>query len=265
MRAQKSVSRLLLLSLALGALGASFTLGRWTAAPTPPTAAADAERPASPVFTLATGLCADGTLTEVRRSDISALLARDLDVSGQGGLELFGVEGRAADSPSIHVRSIAAYRRARAAGGYANDTTSMAANAWFGRASRTLRLLEEAEVARLSHVSDWSEHLTRLPAAVLPGALPDLEPFPAHWTVADAIAAGAVVVDGVDPSSVRLECNHWGVLLQEVVRADLDGDGLEELLLYRGARVTGGTHGDSTLFVLERDGPREAYRLRQAG
>jgi hypothetical protein len=118
-----------------------------------------------------------------------------------------------------------------------------------------------AQVASVSYVSNphvGVADLQLLSRHVLPCFGPDLERLIAEVTESSLEElARARKLSIIDVSSTRLqfEWEGMGAVLKELLRADLDGDSVEELLIEHYTYAVGGTRGYGSVGVLRRLGP----------
>lgn len=127
---------------------------------------------------------------------------------------------------------------------------------------RTLELIKTATPARESFVRDFE--LTPGSFAFLPaldvGWLSDvcsqsrgkgrLVPFTDYLS-----RHGVTVLVKMSRDTTRVETEIIGYIMSIDARADIDGDGLEDLLVYVDHYYTQGTGGGTNLFILSRDTP----------
>ena len=163
--------------------------------------------------------------------------------------DIDGIEFVNDSGHSVTVRTCREYRAARAVGYYALTTFAMKMEAFLSSADAILDAVSRAKVPSLSHVTNPSvgvADLQLLPRDVLPTIGPDHERRIAEVTepsLREMARAGKLRI--VDVSSTRLlfEWEGAGAMLKELLRADLDGDGVEEILIQHYVYAVGGTLG----------------------
>jgi len=124
----------------------------------------------------------------------------------------------------------------------------------YGMAERNCAMLSTLETAKFAPVSAirfprvTCHNLDRWSSAWVKGAWMDADPishgllFDRCPTIAHLVLEGACTVVEQDDWRVRLEsAGGFGVALSELFRADLDGDGEEEILIFDLLYATGGT------------------------
>jgi hypothetical protein len=158
------------------------------------------------------------------------------------------------EGDTVEVRTVREYRAARAAGCYSNSTRDMKMEACFITASGVLDALAACRPSsqsflRTPRVGVCDIHL--LPSSVLitygeeDGEERDrlIAEYP---TVAQLVRADQAQIAWVDSSFISIEFLSIRTSLQEVLRADVDGDGIEDLLTAVSFNAVGGTLGAGT-------------------
>jgi hypothetical protein len=115
--------------------------------------------------------------------------------------------------------------------------------------------LEKATQAERSFISSPRVGITDLhllPYRLFPNISPDLTEEQLSGTYQDKLSEGTVVVKKVRQNSITVESNYMGQNIIEVARADFDGDGIEDILLFEYAWATGGTLGFGKIRVFTR-------------
>lgn len=217
-------------------------------------------------FRLTTGIeFVDGIkISELRPSEVELLL--DLPIK-LGTILLEGLEVENTGGTTLHVRTCREYREAVATGYYAATTFAMKMEASFKRTLGVLEALCACRPAARSYIRDPRLgicDLERLPSAVLPlfGEITaEIEQnLRLHPTVASLVAGGCAKVVSVSSCEVDLLFGHTLIHLREVLRADLDGDGIEDILVSAYIRADGGTFGAGVdPFALALRGPGEQF------
>jgi|HubBroStandDraft_2_1064218.scaffolds.fasta_scaffold21234_2 hypothetical protein len=222
-------------------------------------------------FSLSAGLdFVDGPAEDkVRTWSIDALLDRPVLLGGTKGID--GVEFVNDSGSSMTIRTCREYRAARTARYYALTTFAMKMEAFLNAADAILDAAARAQVPSLSYVSNPSvgvADLQLLPKDLLPSIGPDHDRRIAEITepsLRELAQAGKLRI--VDVSSVRLvfEWESAGAMLRELLRADLDGDGIEEILIQYYTYAVGGTLGHGTVGILHRVGPDVMFEYVPGG
>jgi hypothetical protein len=198
------------------------------------------------------------TESKVRSESIDALLDKPMLFGGTkdiDGIEFVNDSGR-----SMTVRTCREYRAARASGYNAPTTFAMKMEAFLSSADAILDATSRAQVPSLSYVSNPSvgvADLQLLPKNVLPTIGPDHDRRIAEVTepsLRELARAGKLRVVDVSSSRLLFEWEGAGAMLSELLRADLDGDGIEEILIQHYTYAIGGTFGYGTVGILHRAG-----------
>ena len=82
-------------------------------------------------------------------------------------------------------------------------------------------------------------------------------------TYQDMVETGVLKVKSADKHVLRVEDEGMAQTMQEVVRADFNNDGIEDILVFEYHRAIGGTHGFGGIIMLTRksiDGKLEEVR-----
>ena len=80
-------------------------------------------------------------------------------------------------------------------------------------------------------------------------------------TMKDLIGTGRVRIIEQSALSLHLEFDYMGLLLSEIMRADIDGDGVEDILVGKYEYANGGTYGAGSALLITRSGPNELFAL----
>jgi len=159
------------------------------------------------------------------------------------------------------VRTCREYRAAKAAGYYAYTTFAMKMEGFVSAASAILEAATSAQVPTVSHLRSpriGVSDLHLLTASILPIIGPDDEGKIAalgNMTLRELALSGKVSLVDVSGLRLNLVFNGTGMVLCELLRADLDADGTEEILVQYHTYAVGGTFGASSIGVLRRIGP----------
>jgi hypothetical protein len=206
----------------------------------------------------------DGTVEgEVQTESIDALLDKPILLGGTKDID--GVEFVNDSGRSLKIRTCREYRGARAAGYYASTTFAMKMEAFLISADAVLDAASRAQVPSISYVSNPSvgvADLQLLPKDVLPSIAPDDERRIAEITetsVGELARARKLQIVDVSSTRLRFEWEGAGVMLSELLRADLDGDGTEEILIQHYTYAVGGTFGHGAVGTLRRSGPNAIF------
>ncbi len=212
---------------------------------------------------------ADGTeVKSVTKTDIDAL--RDLPVwMGEIGL-LDGLRLTHKQKEKLHVRTCREYDSAMESGYYADTGFEVKMSVWFKFQCGLLNALETAEIPRESFISDLKVgviNLELLRFAIFPYNLADIldweEARDMKTTYQDMVDAEELRVKSADKHILRVEDEGMAQTMEEVVRADFNNDGIEDILVFEYHRAIGGTLGFGGIIMLTRkstDGKLEEVR-----
>jgi len=199
------------------------------------------------------------SLVDVDRADIEVLLDRPIkeDALDSDGLTLVDPNGGVRK-----VSTLRAYREAMAQGFFAVTGYAMAMEAqYFERPLVLLNVIAAAQYPELSHMESPRLglcDLDRLPATLL-FVTEEMTSDPAFEgqraalegkTIHDLISSGEATVRSVSSQHLQIEHAHGLTYLLELMRADTNADGLEELVLHRGGGPVGGTYSSARVMAL---------------
>jgi hypothetical protein len=198
-------------------------------------------------------------------AEIERLLDRPVLLGGTTSID--GVEFVNDSGGSMVIRTCREYRAAKATGYYARTTFAMKMEAFLSAANAVLETASHAQVPSISYIK--SPHvgvadLNLLPASILPLICPDGAAGVAALgkaTLQDLAHSGKISVVDVSSTILNIEFGGVGMVLRELLRADLDGDGEEEMLIQYYIYAIGGTLGVSFIGVLRRLGPEAPFEF----
>jgi len=173
-----------------------------------------------------------------------------------------GLELKEARGGSRSVRTCREYREALQSGFYCDTNFAIKVASSF---QVTLGVLEALSACRPS-VRSFIRHPRKglcdadlLPSSLLPLLGPLDEQYErtiSQWpTIGAIVAAGKAQIRRVSSSSIAIETDESGVYMREMLRADLDGDGYEDVLVSTYFYAVHGTMGfaSSPLVLARRD------------
>lgn len=152
------------------------------------------------------------------------------------------------DGSSLHVRTVREYRRASEAGYFGLTTFAMKMEAYFLTTSGVLTALAACRPSSRSFIRIPRVGLCDI--ELMPSSLlmrfgeefeEDTALLEAHPTIAELVRAEAAQVAWVSSSAISVEFSHMRTSLREILRADLDGDGIEDMLVARHLKAVSGT------------------------
>ena len=238
----KRIAFVVLLAFLVGS-GIAF-VGAEVAKKSPAPASGTSVKPEEPTFELIKSIkFADGTeVKSIAKVDIEALrdLPVDMGKNKNDGAILMNKQEK------LRVHTCREYDSALEAGYYPSTSYEVTMAAFFKYPCETLSLLEIAKIPQQSFIPKSKEgvfDLTLLPLSMFP-VMSDYEQkygFDiANVTYQDRVEKGLLKV--TDRSQGKLKCEDDGLRqhLTEVVRADFNGDDIEDVLFYEAVYAIGG-------------------------
>ncbi len=206
---------------------------------------------------------ADGTAVKsIAKDDIDALRDRPIRLGPNDHLD--GVTLTNEKDEDIQVRTCREYDAALKRGYYANTNFDAQMSMWFKHQCGLLNALERAAAPRQSYISNPKVGITNLelmPFSVFPYASD--EEIKSGATFQTKIKNGELRVVEKNQNTLTTEEIDTGQFLQEVVRADFNDDGIEDIFLFEYHYAIRGTFGSGGVIVLTRksaDGKFEVVR-----
>lgn len=190
----------------------------------------------------------------VRKTDIADLRKRPIKFQRNPDIE--GVE-LYKDDETIIVRTCEEYERARTEGYYARTTFAIKMAANFEHQCGLLKALERASIASESYIENPKVGITDLdllPIGFFPRFPDGDSPFsPDSKSYQDEVERGGLVVKGLKRNWLRIQQPEgMGHVLVEAARADFNGDGIEDILLFEYCYATHGTMGVGFVGIITR-------------
>lgn len=166
------------------------------------------------------------------------------------------------DGSSINVKTLKQYEEAQSRGYYPLSNACMkSATVVFERPLTTLSYLSNATYADVSYIDDpfvGVADLHLLPIELLFSLGMDecdLKFYEKNSgkVFSDLVENGDLKIDQVTSRSLRVETDEYITYLFEIMRADFDNDGIQEMLVGYGGRVRHGTLAMGDVLCLKRD------------
>lgn len=208
---------------------------------------------------------ADGFESSVAPEQIEQFLDRPVLI---GGNPTFYASFGDDTGPRMEVRTCREYRAALAAGFYARTTYDIKSEAFLKTANS---ILTAAEIIRRPHISYITNpfrgvaDLDLLPVEILPCVSPDdgdLIAGMAGQTLQDLLDRGEIRINRLSSHELSIEW-RWGFLIREICRADMNADGIEDILCECYCWATEGTLGFGWSLVLSRLAADSPYILNR--
>jgi len=167
------------------------------------------------------------------------------------------------------VRTCREWAAARTAGFYALTTYDIKEEAFFKRAYSMIRAISLASVADTSFVDIGQvglDSLDLLPVTLLPAlSSDDVEALAAldsqGASIGDLMRTGEVNVVEAARNYLSLTYRHMGEAFWAILRADLNSDGIEDMLVSTYEWATQGTFGAGHTAVLTRRGADQRFEV----
>lgn len=206
---------------------------------------------------------ADGSdVATVNQHDIESLLDKPILI---GGNAEFAAEFVSANGSKMVVHTCREYRAAQAGKYYADTTYDIKSEAFLKTASAILDAVARAAVPAISYVNDpycGVADLQLLPKEILPMLASDDEDEVVameETSLSQLAQNGKIEIMNVSSKRIHFRWKGCGAVLSELLRADLDGDGSEEILVQYYMYAVGGTHGHGDVLMLRRTGPEQTF------
>lgn len=196
-------------------------------------------------------------------TEIDQLLDRPILFGGTASID--GVEFVNESGESMVIRTCREYRAAKTAGYYAYTTFAMKMEAFLSAADAVIEAASRAQIPVISYLKTphvGVADLNLLSSEVLPAISVDNQSsILALGNVSLRDLALLEKISIIDVSSTRLNIEYGGLgmLLKELMRADLDGDGIEEILVQYYTYAIEGTLGVSSIGLLRRTDPNAKF------
>ncbi len=237
---------------------------------TPPPASEISVNPEEITFELIKDIkFADGTeVKSIAKADIEDL--RDLPVWMGGSDHIDRLRLTHKQKEKLHVRTCREYDSAIERGYYTDTGFDVKMSVWFKYQCGLLNALETAEIPRQSFISNPKVgvlNLELLRFAIFPYNIAEIldweEARDIKTTYQDMVDARVLKVKSADKHVLRVEDEGMAQTMEEVVRADFNNDGIEDILVFEYHRAIGGTLGFGGIIMLTRksiDGKLEEVR-----
>lgn len=198
----------------------------------------------------------------LRQSEIEKLL----DLPVRNGVadpnKDYGVEMTRPDYTTFKVYTCHEWKKAHAQNAYSATTFDMAMEGFLLRTCGLLFELQKARLPAKSFITKVSlANLDLLPADMLNEETDNAESAPANVAVSKVVPRADI--EEASDNGITLTYGNFRQSFWEGARADFNGDGIEDILVFTGGRAVGGTLGYSDFFFLTRtraSGPLTIFR-----
>lgn len=151
-------------------------------------------------------------------------------------------------------------------GYYTYTTYGMKEETYFRRVYAIVTCLAQAKIPTVSYLSNGIANVDILPVTILPSLSEDgveelLRLKSQGFIMKDMIEKRRVRITEKSALSLRLEFDYMGLFLSEIMRADIDGDGIEDILVGTYEYATEGTYGSGSAMLLTRNGPNDPFSI----
>jgi hypothetical protein len=202
-------------------------------------------------------------------TDIDLLYDRPILPRLNGLDELTMIRETAAGKDVITVRSCREWAEAVRRGYFTCSTYDIKEETLFKRVYALVVALALAKVPKHRFISDSRVSVANfdlLPVNLLPALSTDgveeLQRFKSEGVgIPDLIEQGRVKIVSSSPLSLVLHYDYMGLLINEILRADLNGDGVEDLLIGCYQWAIGGTYGGGGTVALTRLGADQPFTI----
>lgn len=224
---------------------------------------------------MAVGTGAVSLTTPINFADIalSELSAVDIARLREQRLNAITIEMQMPDKKRRTISSVADYDRAKADCGFAITATDLRCEGHYKNASAIFQAVALAEEPARSFIRSPRVgvcDIELLPASLLQslGPLDEWAHFIDRFdTIADLVRSDEAIITQVGSAFIQVKPNR-GLLtsIMELLRADLDGDGIEDILIAIHGRAIGGSHGHSAdPVVLSRHSEKDHFAIKSIG
>lgn len=212
-------------------------------------------KPAAEVFRLAEAMhFGDSMSIEViAKADLPSLEQRLVGLGGNTGIDGLPLGNDQGEERTVH--TCAEYWAAVEGGFYPRNTFEITIATFFKHQCGLLSALKRAQLPQASFLAEprvgvSDVHLLPFKLFPDPAAMKD-DPVPTQ-TYADMVRSGDLVIRSTASNKLTVEGHGMGQYLVEALRADFDGDGLEEMLVFEYGFATGGTFRFGGILILGR-------------
>ncbi|MFV8799056.1 HNH endonuclease [Yersinia sp. LJYL362] len=183
-------------------------------------------------------------ITVISRADIETLRNRSVRLGENNHIN--GVTLTNDDDVERFVSTCREYDEALSQGFYAKTTFDMKMASWFEHQCGLLSALEAADSPERSFVANPRVSvidLSLMPFYLFPNLSDVADSIESNISYQDKVDDGTLTIKRVSQNLLRIESSSMGQQLIEVIRADFNSDGIEDILLFEYCYATEGTLG----------------------
>lgn len=204
-------------------------------------------------------------------TDVDSLYDRPILPRLHGLDKLTMARATTSDEEKIEVRTCREWVEAVRDGYYALSTYDIKEETFFKRVYALVVALAQAKVPKDRFISDLKVSIANfdlLPVTLLPAlsgdSIEELRCFKSEGVgISDLISQGRVKVVSSSPLSLTLHYDYMGLYLNEILRADLNDDGVEDLLIGSYEWALEGTFGAGCMIALTRLGVDQPFTIAE--
>lgn len=206
----------------------------------------------------------DGVDVELTPQSTEGMLDRPVLIGSSPSID--GIEFVNGRDETISVRTCREYRAAIEASFFARTTFALKMEGYFKVISAVLSVARSARVPQVSYIQNprlGVSDLYLLPKDILPWIDPDFEEMLKSMrerTLQELALASEISILDVSTNSLRIGFADAGASIRELLRADIDGDGIEEILVEHYTFAIGGTFGASSIGMLKRTSSNSLFQ-----
>jgi hypothetical protein len=203
---------------------------------------------------------------ELRKAEVEELLDLPVRNGNTDPNEGYGVEMTMPNREKVMVYTCREWRQARAKDAYSATTYDMTMEGYLIHACGLLIELQRAKLPLKSFVANPRvslANLNLLPATILSGIPDDAKERERLRSMTVSEAVSPRDIEKTDDEMLTLSYGGIEQSFWEGARADFNGDGIEDILVFTGGQAEGGTMGYSDYFILTRTGPSGPLKLIQ--
>jgi HNH endonuclease len=207
---------------------------------------------------------ADGAESTIAPEQVDMFLDRPVLIGGHAS---FVADFGDNSGKRLSVRTCREYRAALSAGFYALTTVDIKFEGFLKVVNAVLATMESVRVPTLSFIDKpfkGVSDIDLIPISVLPALAPEekeeIAAMP-HTSLGELLERREIRILSISSREIALEWRNMGLLMRECLRADLNGDGIEDILCESYSWAIEGTFGFSWTSILSRLGPDEAFTM----